>query len=299
LPANKQGEYYLTDTIKILSSQGHRIGAFNIEDPIEILGINSPWELHRASQALRERKLSEAMRSGVRIADPNTTYIDFSVTLAPDCDILPFTIIEGRSAVSSGCTVGPFAHLQDVQLGEGSAIIGSFVSQTRVGRNAKVGPFSHLRNGVELSDSAEIGNFVEVKKSQIGGEAKAKHLAYIGDAFVGRKANIGAGTITCNYDGRTKSTTRIGDSAFVGSNVTLVAPVTVEEGAYVAAGSTITKDVPKDALGVGRARQENKEGWAARRRREVQPEKLEPKPQVEKPVRRRTPRSRRGRPPRR
>jgi bifunctional UDP-N-acetylglucosamine pyrophosphorylase/glucosamine-1-phosphate N-acetyltransferase len=297
LPANKQGEYYLTDTVKIIAGQGLRIGAFSIEDPLEVLGINSPVELCRASQALRERKLSDAMRSGVRIADPNTTYIDFSVALAADCDILPFTIIEGASKISAGCSVGPFARLRDAELADGASVAASFVSETKLGKNAKVGPFAHLRNGVELSDEAEIGNFVEVKKSQIGAGSKAKHLTYIGDAFVGKNANIGAGTITCNYDGRTKNTTYVEDSAFVGSNVTLIAPVKVAEGAYVAAGSTINKDVPKDALGIGRAKQENKEGWAARRRQQAQPAKTEPERKARRPARRRSSRARRGRTP--
>lgn len=299
LPSNKQGEYYLTDTIKIIAGQGLRIGAFAIEDPLEVLGINSPVELCRASQALRERKLSEAMRSGVRIADPNATYIDFSVVLAADCDVLPFTIIEGASKVSAGCSVGPFAHLKDTELADGASVVASFVSETKLGRNARVGPFAHLRNGVELADEAEIGNFVEVKKSQVGASSKAKHLTYIGDAVIGKNANIGAGTITCNYDGRTKNPTHIEDAAFVGSNVTLIAPVKVEEGAYVAGGSTINKDVPKDALGIGRAKQENKEGWAARRRREAKPAKTEPERKARRPTRRRPSRPRRGRTPKR
>jgi bifunctional UDP-N-acetylglucosamine pyrophosphorylase / glucosamine-1-phosphate N-acetyltransferase len=204
---------------------------------------------------------------GVRIEDPASTLVGPDVVVEPGAVLRPYTILEGRTVVRAGAEVGPFVRLVDVEVGAGARILDHcLLRQSVVEAGASVGPFSHVRPDSRVGERAKVGNFVELKKTHLGEGSKAQHLSYLGDATVGPGVNIGAGTITCNYDGVRKSPTRIEAGAFVGSDTTLVAPITVGEGAYVAAGSTITEDVPKDALALGRARQVTKPGWAARRR---------------------------------
>jgi bifunctional UDP-N-acetylglucosamine pyrophosphorylase/glucosamine-1-phosphate N-acetyltransferase len=212
-------------------------------------------------------RAEELAAGGVRIEDPASTIVGPEVVVEDGAVLRPFTILEGRTVVRSGAVVGPFVRLVDVQVGRGARILDHcLLREAVVEAEASVGPFSHVRPESRVGERARVGNFVELKKTDLGAGAKAQHLSYLGDATVGPDVNIGAGTITCNYDGVRKSPTRIEARAFVGSDTTLVAPVTVGEGAYVAAGSTITEDVPSDALALGRARQVTKPGWAAKRR---------------------------------
>jgi bifunctional UDP-N-acetylglucosamine pyrophosphorylase/glucosamine-1-phosphate N-acetyltransferase len=212
-------------------------------------------------------RASALLAAGVRVEDPASTLVGEDVLVEPGAVLRPFTILEGRTVVRAGAVVGPFVRLVDVEVGPGAQILDHcLLRESVVEEGASVGPFAHFRPGCRVGPRAKIGNFVELKKTHIGEGTKAQHLSYLGDATVGPGVNVGAGTITCNYDGVKKSPTRIEAGAFVGSDTTLVAPVTVGEGSYVAAGSTITEDVPKDALALGRARQVTKPGWAARRR---------------------------------
>lgn len=247
---NKQGEYYLTDVIKIMISQGLSVGAVVLRDASEGLGINSRVNLSEAELIMRDRKRCELMESGVTMIDPQTTFIDANVEIGPDTIIMPFTVIAGNSKVGEFCNIGPYVYICD----------------SEVGNECNIGPFSYLRPGTSLSDRVKVGDFVEIKKSVVGEGSKIPHLSYIGDTVMGSHVNIGAGTITCNYNGTTKNTTIIEDGAFVGANSNLVAPVKVCQDAYIATGSTVTSDVPQGALAIGRARQENKEGWVAKRR---------------------------------
>ncbi len=212
-------------------------------------------------------RASSLVAAGVRVEDPASTLVGEDVVVEPGAVLRPFTILEGRTIVRAGAVVGPFVRLVDVEVGSGAQVLDHcLLRESVVEEGASVGPFSHLRPGCRVGPRARIGNFVELKKTHIGEGTKAQHLSYLGDATVGPGVNVGAGTITCNYDGVNKSPTRIEAGAFVGSDTTLVAPVSVGEGSYIAAGSTITEDVPKDALAVGRARQVTKPGWAAQRR---------------------------------
>jgi bifunctional UDP-N-acetylglucosamine pyrophosphorylase/glucosamine-1-phosphate N-acetyltransferase len=207
------------------------------------------------------------LAAGVRVEDPGSTHVGEQVVVEAGAVLRPFTILEGRTAVRARAVVGPFVRLVDVEVGEGAQILDHcLLRESVVEAGASVGPFAHVRPECRIGERARVGNFVELKKTELGAGSKAQHLSYLGDATVGAGVNIGAGTITCNYDGVKKSPTRIEAGAFVGSDTTLVAPVTVGEGAYVAAGSTITADVPKDALALGRARQVTKPGWAKHRR---------------------------------
>jgi bifunctional UDP-N-acetylglucosamine pyrophosphorylase/glucosamine-1-phosphate N-acetyltransferase len=216
---------------------------------------------------LAEARRAELEARGVVIEDPATTFLGPEVTVEPGARLRPFTVLEGATRVGPRAEVGPFVRLVDVVVGEDARILDHcLLRESVVEAGASVGPFAHLRPESRVGPRARVGNFVELKKAHLGEGAKASHLSYVGDTTVGPRVNIGAGTITCNYDGTHKHPTRIGEGAFVGSNTTLVAPVTVGEGAYVAAGSVVTEDVPADALGLGRARQVNKEGWAKKRR---------------------------------
>lgn len=259
--SNSQGEYYLTDVIGICVSQGAKVWAFTADDHGETLGINSRRQLAEAEQVLRRRKLDELMESGVTIMDPASTFIDHSVVIAPDTVIYPFTWIEGATVIGDGAAIGPSTRLSDVTVGAGSVIQFSYAHECAIGANVTVGPYVHLRPDTVLADGVKVGNFVEIKNSTVGDGSKVPHLSYIGDTDMGAGVNIGSGTITVNYDGRKKYRTIIEDNAFIGCNTNLVAPVTVGAGSYVGAGSTITKNVPPDSLGVARARQTNIEGW--------------------------------------
>jgi bifunctional UDP-N-acetylglucosamine pyrophosphorylase/glucosamine-1-phosphate N-acetyltransferase len=265
--ANRQEEYYLTDVVADAVRRGATVAAVRCDDPDEILGVNDRAQLARAGDLLRRRVLARLMRAGVTVVDPASTWVEAEVRVGADTVLLPGTVLEGATAVAAGCRIGPWARLRDARLGAGAVVKDACVVEGAVvGPRCQVGPFAHLRPGTRLAAGARVGNFVEIKKSRVGAGSKANHLSYIGDAVVGRGVNIGAGTITCNYDGYAKHETRIGDGVFIGSDTQLVAPVAVGAGALVAAGTTVTRDVPPGALALSREPQENRPGWAARRR---------------------------------
>jgi bifunctional UDP-N-acetylglucosamine pyrophosphorylase/glucosamine-1-phosphate N-acetyltransferase len=266
-PRNAQGEVYLTDVIAILARQGRRVEAVRVTDPDEVEGVNDRRQLARLEGLLRTRTLDGLMTAGVTIVDPTATYVDTTVTIGHDTVLHPGVHLAGRTVVGAGCVIGTGCQVTDTTLGDRVTLRPYCVlNAARVEADATLGPFARLRPGTVVEEGADIGNFVEVKQATIGRGVKAHHVAYIGDATVGEGANIGAGVITCNYDGTKKHHTRIGARAFVGTNASLVAPVTIGDDAYVGAGSVITKDVPPGALAVERAPQLVKEGWTERRR---------------------------------
>lgn len=269
-PANAHRELYLTDAIGLLRQKGERVEAERAADPEEVLGCNTRADLAAVDAVLRRRKRAALMDAGVTIELPETVLIDPEVTIGADTRIEPGVQLLGRTRISAGCTIRTGSVLADAVLEEGVLVKPhSLIVASHLSRGAQVGPFAHLRDGARVEESARVGNFVEMKKSVLGEGAKAMHLTYLGDARVGSGTNIGAGTITCNYDGVRKNATTIGKRVFIGSDTALVAPVRVGDGAYVAAGSVITENVPNDALGIGRGRQVNKLRWAATRRREL------------------------------
>jgi bifunctional UDP-N-acetylglucosamine pyrophosphorylase/glucosamine-1-phosphate N-acetyltransferase len=269
-PDNAHHELYLTDAISLLRQRNERVLAHVAADANEVLGCNTRRELANIDRIFRARKAAELMDAGVTIYLPETVVIDPDVTAGPDTVIDPCVRLLGKTRVGARCKIQTGSVLRDMRVDDDVFIGAHTVMDTsRVGSKAQVGPFSRLRPGADIRAGAHIGNFVEVKNSVVREGAKANHLTYIGDASVGRGANIGAGTITCNYDGVAKHQTTIGDRVFIGSDTALVAPVRVGDGAYVAAGSTITDNVPAGALGIARGRQSNKPGWAAARRREL------------------------------
>ncbi len=263
-PENAQGEYYLSDAVAVLRGAGHRVNALVVEEAAEAFGVNDRVQLAEAESVLRARINASWMRKGVTMTDPTRTYLDAGVTLSPDVQLLPGSIIEGRTVVGAGSLIGPDTVLVDTTVGEEAVIASSVVRGAEIGDRAEVGPFTHIRPGTKLAAGAKVGAFVEVKASEIGEGAKVPHLSYVGDAEVGAGANVGAGTITANYDGRRKHRTRIGKRASTGSNTVLVAPVELGDEAHTAAGAVVTRDVPPGALAKGvPARIE--EGWAATR----------------------------------
>ncbi len=255
---NAQGEYYLPDVIEILQKQGERVAAYVTESFDETLGVNDRFALSQAEAIMRARINERHMRNGVTIIDPSTTYISADAIIGSDTVLQPGCMIEGKSVIGEDCMIGPNSHIVDSEIGNATTIHSSVVLQSKVGHETAVGPFAHLRPASSLGDHVKVGNFVEVKKSHLGNHTKVSHLSYIGDAEVGDNCNIGCGTITVNYDGQNKFQTVIEDDVFVGCNSNLVAPVTLGAGSFIAAGSTVTKDVPGDALAIARARQENK-----------------------------------------
>ena len=263
---NDQGEEYLTDVIGLLRDGGRPVGTFVVGDPDEALGANDRAQLAALATIMRDRVNDELMRSGVTMIDPASTWIDVSVTVGNDALIEPNTQLRGSTEIGAGAVVGPDTTLTNVHVGERASVVRTHGSDAWIGDRASVGPFAYLRPGTSLDASGKIGTFVETKNARIGSGAKVPHLTYVGDATIGAHANIGAGTIFANYDGVNKHHTTIGEAAFVGSDTSLVAPVTVGDGAYVAAGSAIAKDVPAGSLGVTRAPQRNIEGWVARKR---------------------------------
>jgi bifunctional UDP-N-acetylglucosamine pyrophosphorylase/glucosamine-1-phosphate N-acetyltransferase len=263
---NDQGEEYLTDVFGLLASVGQAVGVFVAPDAEETLGCNDRAELASLRALLRDRVNAAWMRSGVSILDPATTWIDVTVTLEPDAVVDQNSQLRGATTVAAGAVIGPDTTLIDTTVGEGAEMLRTHSIGAEVGPSATVGPFSFLRPGTRLARKAKVGGFVETKNAELGEGAKVPHLSYVGDASIGAKANIGAGTIFANYDGVRKSRTVVGEAAFVGSDTVLIAPVEVGPGAYVAAGSAIAKEVPSGNLGVTRAQQRNVEGWTARRR---------------------------------
>src|SRR5271163_1337030 len=261
--ANPHGEYYLTDMAEVLRQSRQRVVAWKTENSTEVLGANTRIELSFIDYQMRMRKCHALMTEGVTVFFPATCVIDDNVEISPDTVIEPFVQILGKTRIGSDCRIRSYSVIRDSEIANGVLIRnGSILEEARVGANAVIGPYSHLRPGSDIGEGAHVGNFVETKKIKLGKESKANHLTYLGDAEIGAGVNIGAGTITCNYDGVQKNTTVIEDGAFIGSDSTLVAPVRVGKGAYVAAASCITSNVPEDALALGRARQVVKEGWA-------------------------------------
>lgn len=263
---NDQKEYYLTDAIGLLEKSKLPVGAFVVADAREVMGINSRVQLHEAEQIYREERLTALMEEGVTIIDAGSTFVEKYVTVGRDTTLLPGTYLRGRTVIGEGCTIGPNAHIRDSAVADGVKVNNSTVTESRIDADTTVGPYAYLRPGSDLGRGVKIGDFVEVKNARIDDGAKVSHLSYIGDGHVGRNVNVGCGVVFVNYDGVNKFRTEIGDNAFVGCNANLVAPVRVGAGAYVAAGSTITADVPEGSLGIARARQENKEGWVERKR---------------------------------
>lgn len=263
----KKGEYFLTDLVEILSGQGRKIIAVPAVDPQEALGVNSRQELAEAERILRRNKVLELMARGTTFIDPERTYIDAQVKVGRDSRIFPNTYILGASVIGRGCIIEPNCLITDSVLKNEVKVAASSVIQgSIIGPGASIGPMAHLRPGTVIGRHARIGNFVEVKKSVVGPRTKAAHLTYLGDSVIGADVNIGAGTITCNYDGQTKHKTIIEDKVFLGSNTMLVAPVRVGKDAVTGAGSTITKDVPAKALAVGRAKQVNIPHWRRKKK---------------------------------
>jgi bifunctional UDP-N-acetylglucosamine pyrophosphorylase / glucosamine-1-phosphate N-acetyltransferase len=263
---NDQGEEYLTDVFALLASVGHPVGVFVAEDAEETLGCNDRAELAKLRALLRDRVNTAWMKAGVAILDPATTWIDVTVTLEPDAEIDQNSQLLGETTVAAGAIVGPDTTLIDTTVGAGAVVLRTHSIGAVVGPDATVGPFSFLRPGTRLGRKAKVGGFVETKNAELGDGAKVPHLSYVGDAEIGAKSNIGAGTIFANYDGVNKHRTTVGEAAFVGSDTVLIAPVEIGPGAYVAAGSAIQKNVPAGNLGVTRAPQRNVEGWTERKR---------------------------------
>lgn len=263
---NAQGEYYLPDVLEILKKRGKKIWAVTADHYEDTLGINSRLQLARAEKILRMRKAEELMAAGVTIMDPATTYIDADVRIGRDTVIYPMTWLEGTTVIGEDCEIGPSVRFQNVTCGDEVTGQFTYAHDCRIDTGVILGQFTHIRPDTHLAAGVKIGNFVEVKNSNIGEGSKLPHLSYIGDCDMGSGVNMGCGTITVNYDGKRKFRTRVGNDAFVGCNSNLVAPVTVEDGAYVAAGSTITNAVPAGTLAVARARQKNITDWHDRRK---------------------------------
>ena len=263
---NDQGEMYLTDIVKFCHERSQRVGAHLVEDIWQTEGVNDRIQLARMNQEMQRRIRDAWMRKGVTMVDPSSTFIDVDVDLAQDVILHPGVILQGATTIGEGAVIGPSTTLMDVEVGAGAEVIRTHGSFAVIGEGANVGPFAYLRPGTILGADGKIGSFVETKNAQVAAGAKVPHLSYVGDAIVEEQVNIGAGTIFANYDGVHKSKTRVGKAAFVGSNSVLVAPVDVGAGALVAAGSTITDDVPPGSLGVARGRQRNVEGWVAKGR---------------------------------
>jgi bifunctional UDP-N-acetylglucosamine pyrophosphorylase/glucosamine-1-phosphate N-acetyltransferase len=265
---NAQGEYYLPDLVAMFRSAGRVVETVTVEDADEILGVNSRSELAEVSRKMREAKCRELMAAGVTIEDPATTYIDGDVRIGIDTIVKPGVTIEGQTTIGAGCEIHSGVRIASSAVGDGVHILDHcLIDHATIQDHASVGPFAHLRANAVVGVSARVGNFVELKKSVLGDRSKAMHLSYLGDATIGTDANIGAGTITCNYDGVAKHQTTIEDGAFVGSDTQLIAPVTIGAGAYVGTGTTVREDVPPGALAVSAGKQRNIEGWVAKRRK--------------------------------
>ena len=265
-PQNAQGEYYITDLVRSVIDGGGRVAAVVADDPAICMGINTRVELAEANSTMRRRLVDDLMLSGVTVEDPQTTYVDHGVIVGRDTTIRPQTTLAGLTAVGERCTIGPGSLLRDVVVGDETSIVSSHLLECSVGDGCSVGPFAYIRPGTELAEGAKAGTFVEIKASRVGRGSKVPHLSYVGDAVIGENCNIAAGNITANYDGERKHTTVIGDNVKTGSDTVLVAPVTLADGAWTAAGSVITRDIPDGALGVARARQKNIESYGERRR---------------------------------
>jgi bifunctional UDP-N-acetylglucosamine pyrophosphorylase/glucosamine-1-phosphate N-acetyltransferase len=277
---NAQKEYLLTDLVAIFNRRRKKVVAVPVADAREVLGVNDRIELARMERILRTQKAEALMRDGVTIVDPQATYIDAAVEVGADTVIEPGVSLLGNTRVGRNCTIRIHSTLEDSILGDRVQVRpNTLVTGCEIGSDVILGPFARLRDGAVIESDARIGNFVEVKKSRVGQGSRAWHLTYLGDATLGERVNIGAGTVTCNYNGEKKNPTRIEDGVFIGSGSMLIAPVRIGKGSYVAAGSAITEDVPAESLAVGRARQVNKEGWARKhKKRKKQPKQESRKP---------------------
>lgn len=262
---NNQGEYYLTDTLEILIGKGLKAGVLKLRDSSELLGINDRLQLAEASDVLKKRILADHMRAGVTMIDPNSTYIDDDVRIGNDTVIYPGTIIEGGTEIGEDCVIGPNSRIVSSTIGNHVEVNNSVILESTVDSGTHVGPFAYVRPGSSIGKKVKIGDFVEIKKSKIGDKTKVSHLTYIGDAEIGKNVNLGCGVVVVNYDGKKKHKTVVGDNAFVGCNVNLVSPVVVKENAYIAAGSTITDEVPENSLAIARSRQVIKEEWVIKK----------------------------------
>ena len=262
---NAAREYYLTDIVSIISAKGYKINTC-VASNDEVKGANTKKELSELESIYRKMKANDLLEMGVTISDPSRLDVRGNISVGKDCSIDVNVILEGEIILGDNVSIGPNSILKDVEIGNNTAIEAfSHLVSSKVGSNCSIGPYARLREGSYVDDEAKIGNFVETKKTKIGKSSKANHFAYLGDAEIGDESNVGAGTITCNYDGKNKHKTKIGSKSFVGTNSSLVAPVTIGSNAYVAAGSVITKDVPDNALGVGRSKQTNKENWSKKK----------------------------------
>jgi bifunctional UDP-N-acetylglucosamine pyrophosphorylase / glucosamine-1-phosphate N-acetyltransferase len=265
---NAQGEFYLTDAIGILVESSQRVGAFKIDNSEEVLGINTRQELAAVDRVMRRNKCDALMTNGVTIIDPDSTFIDVDVHIGPDTVIYPSVQIQGQTFIGEDVTIHSFCRVANSKIGARSVLLnGCVIVNSTLGEQLSVGPYAHLRTDVTLADRVKVGNFVELKKASLGTGSKSMHLAYLGDATIGENVNIGAGTITCNYDGFQKHPTVIEDGAFIGTDSQLIAPVRIGKNAYIAAGSSITDDVPPDSLAIARGRQAVKEGWVKERKK--------------------------------
>jgi bifunctional UDP-N-acetylglucosamine pyrophosphorylase/glucosamine-1-phosphate N-acetyltransferase len=262
---NAQGEEYLPDVVRIMVNKGEIVEALLTDDWRELAGVNDREQLAQARALLRNRLLKAFMSDGVTVFDPATTWIDVDVMLEPDCTLLPNTMLLGRTQIATGARVGPNCELRDTVVGAGAIVRDATCDGAQIGPDASVGPYTYLRPGTRLARGAKAGGFVEMKNADIGEDSKVPHLSYVGDATIGERSNIGAATIFANYDGEKKHATVVGDDVRIGSDTMLVAPVTIGDGAYTAAGSVIVEDVPPGALAVGRGRQRNVEGWVEKR----------------------------------
>ncbi|SDZ66448.1 bifunctional UDP-N-acetylglucosamine pyrophosphorylase / Glucosamine-1-phosphate N-acetyltransferase [Evansella caseinilytica] len=258
---NVQGEYYLPDVIEILRAQGELIAAYQSPDFNETIGVNDRVALSKAESLMKQRINEKLMRAGVTMIDPVQTYVSADAKIGRETVLYPGCIIKGETIIGERCTIGPFTEIENSKIGNETTVRQSVVLDSDVGSLVSIGPFAHLRPKTQLSDHVKVGNFVELKKAVMGEGSKASHLSYLGDAEIGDHVNVGCGSITVNYDGKNKYLTKIEDGAFIGCNTNLIAPVTVGKDAFVAAGSTITEDVPGEALAIARQRQTNKEGY--------------------------------------
>lgn len=258
---NVQNEYYLTDTLEILKNESKKVGIYVGKSYDEFVGINSKSQLAETTKLLRDKINEKLMDQGVIMIDPNTVYIDETVSIGMDTVIYPNTIISGNTIIGEDCVIGPNSTIENSTIGNETIIKSSFMLESQIGNNTSVGPFAYIRPHCNIGNNCKIGDFVEIKNAQIDDKTKASHLSYIGDAKVGKNVNIGCGTITVNYDGKNKFTTIIEDNSFIGCNSNLVAPVKISSNTYVAAGTTVTDETPEKSLVIGRVRQEVKENW--------------------------------------
>ena len=263
---NAQGEYYITDVIKIMKEKGLNIGIYKTEHSEEIMGVNNKLQLSQAEGIMRKRINTKHLLNGVTIIDPLNTYIEPGVKIERDVVIYPGCILEGKTTFGEDCSIGPNSRVKDSTIGSGVTIQNSIVLESTVGEGTSIGPFAHIRRGNTIGKHVRIGDFVEMKNSKMGDFSKASHLAYVGDADVGSNVNLGCGVVFVNYDGKNKNRSKVEDNCFVGCNANIVAPVVIKENSYVAAGTTVVKDVPEESLAIGRAMQENKEGWVRKRK---------------------------------